>query len=82
MGGERAFQLLQVTPSIAITVLFSCNSGYVLVSLALLQKKEGKKKDPEEIEMGQIDLSQTGCVLRSYFFLPLEGETAFFTGTT
>lgn len=27
VGGEGAFQLLQVTPSIAITVLFSCNSG-------------------------------------------------------
>lgn len=46
-------------------------------SLALLQKrKERGKKEPEE--MGQIDLSQSGWVLReSFSFFPLKGKQLF-----
>lgn len=63
MGGKGA--AAPFTPSIAITVLFSVTQ--VRFWSLLLCCRKGKKGvgEMEPEELGQIDLSQTGWVLRS-----------------
>lgn len=75
-GDKGVSHLLLVTPFIAITVLFLVTQ--VRFWSLLLHCKKNK---PEEMGQEERPHSQICWVLRSDFFLPLEGEKAFFTGT-